>query len=633
MTEPVTMKICSRCKTEIPADAAHFHIDRARADGWHRICKECRKVKHKEFAAAVRREGLLPEEQKEWDRLDLREAKCHADLDDPSKSAATLRQAEIDVRKKIPKQRAELQKQIDERLRKVRADELAKRQQGELILTRELFPAPEVLPIGAKRDALLRRLQEHSAILEGEDFNTARAYLAEQAAHLKSAIDAERQKELARVTAMEQTQAEIEKAASNAAAEEIFDWARPFLLAPTMDLKKRDKLRVFCLEQAEKSKGVRNKVVAARMQRAYTKLARMLEIVTQDSLPPTDSNKFETSYYTSGFSTSTVNWNFRTSNEKALLRHFTLLCIGDKYASELPDAPPVIWTPKLPTDRLDNILSRIDEANLMAPQLEEQELRRQKYWEELKRTNPKLYEKESRNAILQIKGDDIWAQRSRENWKQLKERNPEEFERLSLAALEPQNFELPQIIYLLPVWTHANPKARDQMRWPGGAVVQPHEVAYDYRTKTWNLPAEVVDAELNFNKQSGPTAAELARMSPESAEFYRDVDAPTASKLFAKPVPITFRRGDRHVEGSGRDVFRHGHFWTADEVRRAETGYSEKPPIVLPPLPLISISDSFAVKVETEAELAKWKEPIETPWMKWERKQREQKEREQQLLN
>jgi hypothetical protein len=620
------LKICTKCGISKPT--TEFHADNRRPDGKAPQCVLCRKSK----ATSARREHLTPDEQKELDRLNLREAKFNADLDNPESTSNALRTAEIGIRKTIPKQRAALEKQIAERLKGIRAAELGRQQQVELDHIRLEIPALSISPVGTERDNRILTLQKRCDDLKGDAFALARGYIESQIARLTTAIESERQAEVARVEAATAAKAAEDKASGDKAAREIYDWAKPFLLQP-MTLQQRETMKKFCLSQVEKAAGVENKVVAARMQKAYAKLARMLEVVTQDSLPSTDITEPGTSYYTSGFSTSAVNWNFRTSQEKALLRHFTLRCVGEKWANTLPDAPEPIWNPKPQTEKLENIQSRLDGAAIAAPQLEEMETKRQRYWEELKRTNPKQYEKESRNAILQIKGDDIFAQRERESLKAFKERNPEAFEKYSLRMLEPVSHDLPTIIYLCPIWTHLNPNLRDEMRWPDGRVVQPHEIAYDYRTNTWNLPAEPVDAEIDFNKKTGPTDAELKRMSPEAAEFYRDVDAPTASKLFAKPTKITFRKGDRHIEGSGRDFFRHGSWWTAEDIERTETGWSDKPPVVLPPLPAITLADSFATAPETEAEKAKWREPVETCWQRLERQRKEQKQFEAELVN
>src|SRR5580700_7094970 len=117
-----------------------------------------------------------------------------------------------------------------------------------------------------KRQSRITELQAALADLPGDVNATARDYLESQIRALQNAIDSDRQAEAQRIEDLKRQQDALDKTASNAAAEEIFDWARPFLLTQTLELSKRDKLRLFCLEQVEKSKGVRNKVVAARIQ-------------------------------------------------------------------------------------------------------------------------------------------------------------------------------------------------------------------------------------------------------------------------------------------------------------------------------------------------------------------------------
>lgn len=618
---PAVQKLCTKCGESKNASLEFFHADPRASDKLYPQCKVCRKQK--------RTEALTPVEKKQLDRLDRREAAFNADLDNPNATANALRTAEIGVRKTIPKQRAELQKQIDERLRGVRLAELAKRQQIQLENVRTEFPIPEVLPVGEEREDAIYILEQKRNALRGEEFESAQGYLNSQVASLKNAIEREKQEEAARIEEMEQTQEDIEQAASDAAAHEILDWAKPLLLEP-LTLNQRENMRALCLSLAEKSKSVAIKKVADRMVGVYKMLARRLEVIDQDNI-----KTFPEEFYTQGHSTAPTNWNFRTSQEKALLRYFTIRCIGEKWAHTLPDAPEPIWYEKPPADSLSNIQSRLDDAIATAPQLEEQEARRQKYWEELKRTDLKRYEKESTEAILQVKGSDIWAQRSREGWKRLKENDPDEYRRQSLQALEPQNYELPTLIYLVPVWTHANPNLPSEMRWPDGTIVQPHEVTYDYRLKKWFLPAEPISVELNFEKQETgrPTPAQMAKLSPEAQEFWCDEKAANGvSDLFSKPTPITFRKGDRHVAGSGRDVFRHGHFWTEEEVRRAESGWVEKPSSLLPPLPAIMVADSFATKPES----AEAKETLNAEpycWKRLEQQRKEDQENEERLLN
>jgi hypothetical protein len=644
VTTPVATKICSNCGIEKRATLKYFHALAKSVDGLQTICKACRKLKAQaktqEVVATMRREGLTPEEQHEMDKLDWDVIAHNKILDNPKSAASSRRNSRSELNSAIPKARKRLEKQIADRQQAQRAAELAKRQQGELLITQGLFPAPSVLPIGQERDALIRRLQEQVKILEGENFNTARAYLTEQIARLKNAIDAERQAETERIESAKAAQDVLDKAAADKAARKVYDWAKRFLLAPTMELTKRKQMQDYCVEMAAKYQsatkdpgvdetGARNSATAAGTARAYAKIGRMLEIIDQNNI-----KNFPEEYYTQNFACSPVNFNFRTSNEKALLRHCTLSVIGEKWAHTLPDAPPVIWNPEAPKEKLEHILSRIDEARAMEPQLEEEETKRQAYWENLKNTDPKRFEKESRDAILQVKGGGQLAQQQRESLAAFKKRDPQAYEDYCIGLLEPRNYELPTIVWLVPVYTYANPKLPHKMYWGDGREVQQGEIVFDYRLKKWFLPAEPAGTEIDFKKQTGlPTEAEIAKMSPEAQEFYRDTDSPLATRsLFAKPTPIKFEKGDRHVEGSGRDNFRYGSWWADEDIRRAHTGWNDQPPTILPPLK-IAVADSIAVKPESEAELAKWKEPTETCWQKYTRLQKEQEQFQQELLN
>ena len=179
-----------------------------------------------------------------------------------------------------------------------------------------------------------------------------------------------------------------------------------------------------------------------------------------------------------------------------------------------------IFNPEAPKDKLEHIQSRIDEANAAAPQLEEEETKRQAYWENLKNTDPKKYEKESRDAIHQVKGGGQLAQQQRESLAAFKKRDPQAYEDYCIGLLEPRNYELPTVIFLVPVYTYANPKLPHKMMWGDGREVQQGEIVFDYRLKKWFLPAEPVSAELDFQKKTGiPTEAQIAKMSPESREF------------------------------------------------------------------------------------------------------------------
>lgn len=234
------LKRCTRCKDELSLDK--FHRDAKAADGFYSQCIECRKKKR----ALV----LTPEEQKQLARIDRQHAANQKIVDTEGSSANSLRQAHNFLDVKEIKLRKKLQEDIDTRLRGIKAAQLAKAQQGKLIPTQELFPPLGILPVGEKRNALVSRLQQHQASLKGEEFDTARSYIESQIVSLTNAIEDERLAEVARVESAEAAQNVLDKAAGDKAAHEIFDKFRPYFLTPFLELKKREELRLFCLEQA-----------------------------------------------------------------------------------------------------------------------------------------------------------------------------------------------------------------------------------------------------------------------------------------------------------------------------------------------------------------------------------------------
>jgi len=236
--------------------------------------------------------------------------------------------------------------------------------------------------------------------------------------------------------------------------------------------------------------------------------------------------------------------------------------------------------------------------------------------------------------IKQVEGSGPLQTAERRSLRRLKLEDPVAYEEKALAALKPINYEPEIKVFLVPVWTHAKPTPKNKWYWSDGREVKTGEITYDYRVRRWFLPPEPISAELSFEKKdSGPTAEQLAKMSPEAREFYRDVDCPiTASDLFAKPRPVTFVRGARHVEGSGCDHFRHGFWWTQADIDAAEKGRMDLPPMILPPYPEVSIADSFATKPETQADIEKDRREPYT-WKRHAQKLIADAEREQRLLN
>jgi hypothetical protein len=145
MIDSQGMKICSHCHTPKRASLKFYHAEAKSPDKLQSQCKVCRKAKHKEVVAAVRREGLLQEEQDALDRLDRELAANIAVINNPTSKANPLRMSNIFINTTEPKKRKALEKQIDERLRGVRAAELNRQQQIALEQTKQLYPPIEEL--------------------------------------------------------------------------------------------------------------------------------------------------------------------------------------------------------------------------------------------------------------------------------------------------------------------------------------------------------------------------------------------------------------------------------------------------------------------------------------------------------
>ena len=212
------MKRCSNCGLEKRATRKHFHAHAKSADGLQSQCKACRKSKAQAVVSPVRMEGLTPEEQHKMDQFDWDVIAHNKVLNNPKAAASSRRQSRTELNVAIPKHRKELQEQIEKRQRAERAAELAKRQHGELLITQGLFPALDVLPIGAERDALIEKLERNIDVCQGADFASARAYLVEQVTRLTDALFAEQQAELARVESAKAAQDVLDKDAADKAA-------------------------------------------------------------------------------------------------------------------------------------------------------------------------------------------------------------------------------------------------------------------------------------------------------------------------------------------------------------------------------------------------------------------------------
>ena len=135
----------------------------------------------------------------------------------------------------------------------------------------------------------------------------------------------------------------------------------------------------------------------------------------------------------------------------------------------------------LPTDTLENAQSRADMAAANAEAIERAEAERQKYWSDLKASDPDQFEKEAKSLVRQVKGDGHFARLQREAARRLVRQDPVEAARIAMLALEPRNVEQPNIIWVL------QQGKRKSWYWPMGALVKRDgsEVVYDTRMKAY----------------------------------------------------------------------------------------------------------------------------------------------------
>jgi hypothetical protein len=279
--------------------------------------------------------------------------------------------------------------------------------------------------------------------------------------------------------------------------------------------------------------------------------------------------------------------------------------------------------------------------------LETEEAKRQAYWDDLKARDFKQWEKESKSLILQSRGDGPFAATQRKSMAQLKRDDPALYEKLALQALLPRKVTQAPVVWVVPT------ESGVEWRWPSGKpVLRGTEVTYDARLKYWTLMPG--PAGIEFDAVTAPGRQKLEwyqdefdadedgprwKQRPEgSAGVYQQQNDGTFKRTdnpspWTKPERLEFRRAEAPASAAHTE-FRHGKFWTAEEVNKVEgAGWVETPPSVLPPLPRVAVSDSIATEPPPNAiQLERMNRPAETPWQRHERIQREEKVREQALL-
>jgi len=296
---------------------------------------------------------------------------------------------------------------------------------------------------------------------------------------------------------------------------------------------------------------------------------------------------------------------------------------------------------ELPTDTLANLTSRLDYANAAQQELEVEEAKRRAYWKELEESNPEQFEKESRSLVLQLKGTGPFADIQRKSMQQLKRENPDEYTRRALEALKPRKVTQDVIIYVI------QEGKRETWRWPDGRLVKRgEEVTYDTRMKRFCLMPGPAGVELDPVTAPGRQKMELNQhddgsfhWEPEGSQgkwnqgpdgLWSKVSG--SESPWTTPEKIVFRKAEPHIEGSGKDHFRYGQWWSLEDVQNADAADAANPPNLLSPLPRFAVADSLALPPPTTAaDRAKDnKEP--SVWKRHEQKMREEKEREAQLL-
>ena len=305
--------------------------------------------------------------------------------------------------------------------------------------------------------------------------------------------------------------------------------------------------------------------------------------------------------------------------------------------------------PMAASDTLENVQSRIDSANAAQEWLEQAEADRQRYWDELRISDPKRFERESKSLILQTKGDDPLAQMARDAARKLKRENPEEYTRRALEALKPRKVTQDVVVWRVPT------DAGTVLMWPNGREVrhggdvQHAEIIKDARLG-WVLNPSPMGAEIEDT--ASPVKKELIqdpmdcdaegypkwKWVPEGSTGIHEQQPDGSFKRtdnaspWGKATPIVFKDAEPPASPE-HTVFKYGGWWTPAQVAAATSAeWIDTPPAVLPPLQRV-VADSVAVEPPpTAAQLERMNRPAETVWERTIRERRQQAEREAALL-
>jgi hypothetical protein len=669
------LKVCKKCGEAKPRTLEYFNADKTRDDGFRASCKLCRTASRSKSDPIAVAESRLKAHEKMF-------RKMTAFLADPKTSDNRLIEAERWVRNEEKKRKKLMEPLLELRRQAAKA---AEEQSNATTLEKIVAEYPEGSTAPADRDAKLAVLRALHASLTAQTQQLAKDYV-----HNRILDVVEEQTAAARVAAAQKSladeaQTKRDQIACKKAAADIVAWITPFLLTQKLNLTKRARLRDHCLAQAKACRevaksetgfdqsGASHAVVADAMRKTYSRFAKELEIVDEVTV-----YKREPSYFLD-YAVCSINWNFRQPEERAWLRARAKVVWSDfnKNTDGIPHAPEPISLPGRPEYSLKELRFRETLAITSHWFREEEETKRQQRLAKLKADNPEEFARVMVDALrgLHVQygapAGSSWLQSDRDHWERMKKEDPEKYRRESMQLLKPRQTDLPTIVYVVPRWDAEHPNKLPDLYWPhGGEVVRGKDIVHvhaqfnvargtfaprckDIFCGHWYRAPEPVDVDSSFTKSNSriPSEEKLAAMSPESQEFWRDEAAreagvtwtqaadgswqpkTLAANLFARPNGITFRKADRHItDGGGRDFFRYGFWWTAQEIDAVENTPSKEPPQILPPLSKFTLADSVAVKPETDETRRIESLSTETPWQRHERGQREAKVRTQELL-
>jgi hypothetical protein len=568
-------KQCGQCGAVHPATNDHFGTDNSQADSLRKICKHC---------YSDNRYGDKTKAVQALRVHDKMVAKARKEL---AENLNNLSAGQIEKYNRIVRldgeHRAEIQKKIQDARK---AEELAQQQAAaapSLTLVQSHFGSPILLTVDEMRDKLARATIALGNLTDESD-GPAREHVE---AYIKRVA----------LTVEQHDEREAEKAKD--AQETLNESVCRRVIGRVHDLY---------LPQIRAANTVESKIALRENMRARKKaLLAMAKTATGK-----DKNGAE-----------------RAVVAKAVgdaLEKLALMCYGAKA--------------ELPSDSLENLQSRVDSANAAQEELEKIEAERQQYWSDLKERDPKMWEKESRSLVLQIKGEGPFADIQRKSMAQLKRENPALYEQRALDALKPRTVVPQQIIYVVMEGK------REIFYWPDGELVKKgEEITFDFRLRRWCLMPGPASIDLEPVTANGRQRMELNQHDDGSFHWEPEGSQGTYTQgrdglwtkdaggvsPWTKAEKITFQRAEPPAS-SAHIHLRHGKWFTQAEVDEAARADAANPPNLLPPLPRFAVADSLALPPAITARDREKDSKEPSVWKRWEAKQREEKEREAELL-